>query len=152
MHVKRIHPLHRLPHMIHTRRNDQKLIRDGSSHGGNNHTKQCKVDKDTVEPKVQRGGNESVTPKHNAVRKTRDGQEGYLYCDECWIISRPVILRLFAVVRHLVHFLYLRGDQEGFHLVQCGLDVHLRQVDQALEVDSRSHIGAAIAVVPHGHR
>ena len=95
--------------------------------GSNSHADEQPVDHEAIKhcPDVAK---DACVSQRNGVRQCGNRHEDGLDHEKGRIVSRPLVLGLFAVEEGLVHAVGVKR-QEREHLVKRGLEVHLSHIE-----------------------
>ena len=123
--VKGVQPLHLLFDVGTTGGRRQVSIGNFSTNGGQDTTQPEPVPDDGIEDKAEGAGEGNA--KGDRVGHGGNAQKESLEGDKGRVVAGPVIFGLFAVIGSFVDDLGA-CTEEGFHLIQGGLDVHLPHI------------------------
>mmetsp|Transcript_5486 Transcript_5486/g.14881 ORF Transcript_5486/g.14881 Transcript_5486/m.14881 type:complete len:241 (+) Transcript_5486:374-1096(+) len=149
MNIKGVEPFHALPDVIGRSFRGEMAVGDLATDGGNEEAGAQPIEEYGVEEEAeafQYGRLEA-----DAVGYAGDDEEDALQGDESRVIAGPVVLGAFPVVAGLVDDVR-SGAQEGLHLIQRRLDVHLAHVQETAEVlrGAAGAVGGVVVVVADG--
>lgn len=133
VHVEGVQPLHVLFHVTRAPLGrHQVLVGEPATRAGHHHPHSQPVQHHALRDEA-RDRRPRRDAKGHPVREARRAEHRDLEAGEGRVVAGPVVLRLLSVVRHPVHPLGVEGE-EGPHLVDGALEVHLPEVAQAREV------------------